>query len=93
MRSPVHKKGVLVALAEPIRDLFLEGQAKLKRKRLSENTNSEEVHLGRKVLEIPPLPDMLLEMPPVPEFVAETPPFLSDQSELITSETPKAPPK
>ena len=83
-----------MTLTEPIRDLFLEGQAKLKRKSLSKNTNSDEVHLGRKVLaEIPPLPEMHLEMPPVPELVAETPPFLSEQSELITSETPKAPPK
>jgi len=94
VRSPVHKQGVLVTLTKSIRDLFLEGQAKLKRKSLSKNTNSEEVHLGRKVLaEIPPHPDMHLEKPPVPAFVEETPPILSEQNELITSETLSSPPK
>ena len=79
-----------MTLAEWGRDLFLEGQAKLKRKSQSKNTYSEELPLSPKVLaEIPPL----LEKPPVPPIVEETPSFLSEQSELITSETPKAPPK
>ena len=83
-----------MTLTEHDRDLFLEGQAKFKRKSHSKSTYSEEVHLGRKVLaEIPPLPDMHLEMPPVPEFVEETLPVSSELSELITSDTPKAPPK
>ena len=84
MRSPVHKKGVLVALAEPIRDLFLEGQAKLKRKSVSKITYS--VSLGQKGRP-------LLEIPPIPAFIAETPPILSEQNELITSETLRPPPK